>query len=741
MAIVNRREFLLESGVLAASLGMAPRSAFAGKADSYSQGMSDMLLSYLGGKLNALRADWDRKRSMIRTPESLELRNRFVREKFREMLNGFPERTPLNAVVVNSRQREGYRVENVMFQSRPDYWVTGNLYIPSSGEGPFPGIISPCGHYPLARMAPPYQMAYMNLVRSGFVVLAYDPVGQGERRQYWDPQTDFDEIDSLRGDSAIFEHSMPGQLLLLMGENLTQYRVWDGMRALDYLLTRKEVDREKTGCAGHSGGGTLTLFISALDERVRCAVVVEGGTSHRWPVNFSPGDRVGPSDVEQNLFPSALYGIDLCDLHVAIAPRPLLALIEDYGPGFNLAAQHIRERYELLGVPEKFATGEATDPHAWTVKLRLATTDWFCRWFYGRPGPVSEPAFEPEEPRKLFCTPNGSIRYSSQGETIFSIILKKQWKLPPDRNVPATSSELENFRREMRTKIAERIHYHKSAAPLGVRDIVTTPRKGYHIEKLEFISEPDIYIPTWVFVPAGKQGRLSPILYLHEEGKEAEGMEFGVLEKLAQKGNLVIAIDVRGIGSTTPPHSADIEATRFRHLFSVETAMAYMAWYMDESLFGMRVADVIRALDYTESRPDVDQATIRLIGVGRGALWALFAAALDSRVRAVVCDGGLLSYHSLTASDLYLHSADVFVKDVLLHFDLPQVAAAVADRRLILASPVDAMKNPVELPGVRETYRWAAEVYAQAGASNRLRCVRSDPDADPADQYLEFLGG
>ncbi len=307
--------------------------------------------------------------------------------------------------------------------------------------------------------------------------------------------------------------------------------------------------------------------------------------------------------------------------------------------------------------------------------------------------------------------------------------------------MPATSSELENFRGEMRTRIAERIHYKKSAAPLGVRDIVTTPRKAYHIEKLEFLSEPGICIPTWVFVPEGKQGRLPPILYLSEEGKEAEGMEFGVLEKLAQKGNLVIAVDVRGIGSTTPPHSADIESTSFRHLFSVETAMAYMAWFMDESLFGMRVADVVRAIDYTESRPDVDQAEIRLIGVGRGAQWALFAAALDSRVHAVVCDGGLLSYHSLTSSDLYLHSADIFVKDVLLHFDLPQVAAAVAGRRLILVSPVDAMKNPVELPVVRETYRWAAEVYAQAGASDRFRTLRRDPDADLAGQYLEFLGG
>ena len=169
--------------------------------------------------------------------------------------------------------------------------------------------------------------------------------------------------------------------------------------------------------------------------------------------------------------------------------------------------------------------------------------------------------------------------------------------------------------------------------------------------------------------------------------------------------------------------------------------MAYMAWFMDESLFGMRVADVIRALDYAQSRADANPGELSLIGVGRGALWVLYAAALDSRARRVVCDGGLLSYRSLTSSDLYLHSADTFLKDVLLHFDLPQVAATLAGRRLTLLSPVDAMKNPVELAQARETYRWATEVHAQAGAPDRFRIVRSNSDADPAEQYLELLSG
>ena len=350
-----------------------------------------------------------------------------MREKFREMVHGFPERNPLAPVTVAKHERDGYRVENVMFQSRPNFWVTGNLYIPTNGAGPFPGVISPCGHYPMSRMEPEYQAVYINMVKAGFVVLAYDPIGQGERRQYWNPQTNQTEVAS----SSTYEHSMPGQVLLMMGEDLTHYRIWDGMRAIDYLETRSEVDKSRIACAGHSGGGTLTLFISALDERVKCAVVNEGGTSHRWPMDIRPGSRVGPSDVEQNLFPAAVYGADLCDLHVAIAPRPLMAMIEDYNPRFDRAAEHIRTRYQQLGVPEKFATEQATDPHAWTPKLRIAATDWLSRWTYGRPGPKSEPDFAIEPAEALFCTPNGSLRYSQQGDSIFSIILKKQATLPP----------------------------------------------------------------------------------------------------------------------------------------------------------------------------------------------------------------------------------------------------------------------------------------------------------------------
>ena len=160
---------------------------------------------------------------------------------------------------------------------------------------------------------------------------------------------------------------------------------------------------------------------------------------------------------------------------------------------------------------------------------------------------------------------------------------------------------------------------------------------------------------------------------------------------------------------------------------------------MDESLLGMRVLDVLRGVDYALGRTDVGRTGIRAIGVGRGALWVLFAAAFDTRIQAVVCDRGLLSYKSLVNTDRYLYGADVFVPGVLKRFDLPQVAAALADRPLALLSALDPMKQVVEIPEVLEAYAWTRRAYANASAPGRFRVLRREPEVELADQYLRAL--
>jgi cephalosporin-C deacetylase-like acetyl esterase len=699
MAEWNRRQFLTQ-----ATMASALRPALAmGREGSYAAEYPDMLVRYLANKTNALAAKWDAERERIRSGADVEARNHFVREKVREMMHGLPERTALEPVVTRVLKRDGYRIENLRFQSRPNFWVTGNLYVPA-GSGPFPAVISPCGHSAEARIYRPYQFMYQGLVRSGFVVLAYDPVGQGERRQFWNPLTRRNEI----GGPVTWEHSLPGQLLLLIGQDLTNYRVWDGMRAVDYLLTRPEVDAQRIGCAGQSGGGTLTLFISALDERVKCAAVHEGGTRHRWPLSTRPETRLGTGDTEQHFFPAGIYGVDLCDLHAAIAPRPLLATIEHNSPDFGLITRHIRKRYEQLGAADKFETEIAGDPHGLTVKLRLRNTDWFCRWFQDRAGPQSEPELRAEAAEDLHTTALGSIRYAQQGDTIYSVLWKRAASLPPAG--PAKADD-----------IARLLRYRKPVSDVSVRRLETTDRKGYRIEKLEFLAEPGIYIPAWVFLSNGERAKAPAILYVHERGKEADGLEFGALEALARKGRTVMSVDVRGIGATRPAHPAD-ESTGFRHVDDAETVMTYWAWEMDESLMGMRVQDVVRSMDYLLSRNDVQSGSVDLVGRGMGALWVLFAAALDPRAHAAVCEGGLLSYRTLTDSDRYLHGADIFIPDVLKHFDLPEVASAVKCPVTVVA-PLDAMKNPVDLGRARSTYRPPARVAPAAGADWPQRCL------------------
>ncbi|MDX1983424.1 MAG: acetylxylan esterase, partial [Bryobacteraceae bacterium] len=696
---MNRREFV--------SVVAAQAASGAAREQSYASAFPDMLLDYLTRQLNERAAYWDGERARINTAAAIHERNRGVRRRMREMVHGFPERCPLAPRIAGGFERKGYRVENVLFQSRPDFWVTANLYLPSNSATKVPGIISPCGHYADARMNPEYQAAYINLVLAGFAVLAFDPVGQGERRHFWDPAVDPPEVGR-----ATTEHSMVGQLLLLVGEDLTHYRIWDGMRAIDYLLSRPEIDPERIGCAGHSGGGTLTRFIAALDERVKVAVINEGGTSNRWPVRYEAGARVGPSDVEQNLFPGAAMGVDHVDMQVAIAPRPLLALIEDYNPAFNRAAEKIRERYQQLGAADRFATEEATDPHAWTVKLRQATTHWFSRWFFGRPGPAVEPDFAVEPQERLYCTPNGSIRHSRTGETLYSLLVKKTVALPPSANPDQVRADLRRL-----------LDYRKPEGPLGVRRLVTTERKHYHIEKIEFLSEPGIYIPAWVFVPdkvpetTGRPARA--VIYVNDGGKESHGGEFGAIEKMTLAGATVISIDVRGIGGTRPPHANPGDRGDSTHLFDVETAMAYMAWYLNRSLLGMRVQDVVRAVDYAFTRVDFPKEDFIVMGMGQGALWALFAAALDPRIPAVHCRGGLLSYRMLTDNDRYVHGANIMIRDVLLNLDLPQVAAAVAPRELTLAAPVDHMRRRVPLAIAERAWRVAVRAYQEAGVGGR----------------------
>ena len=259
-----------------------------------------MLNRYLLGQA---RRQFDARRqaiAAIKTPEDIAKRQRALRAFFLRSLGDLPVRTPMNPHVVGTLKRDGYHVEKVIIESRPGHHVTANFYVPH-GKPPYPGVLLPCGHSENGKAYEQYQRVAILLAKSGMAVLCYDPIGQGERLQRLDDQGK----PVVRNTT---EHTMAGIGALLVGRQEASYRIWDGLRALDYLAGRNEVDPRRLGCTGNSGGGTLTAYLMALDDRI--AVAAPSCYITSLERLFA---TIGPQDAEQNITGQVAAGMEHAD--------------------------------------------------------------------------------------------------------------------------------------------------------------------------------------------------------------------------------------------------------------------------------------------------------------------------------------------------------------------------------------------------------------------------------------------
>jgi len=188
-------------------------------------------------------------------------RQQWITKRLREIVGPFPERTPLKVKVLGKLEKDGYSVENIIYESQPGFYVSSSLFLPviSGKVGKGPAIIYCSGHSNDGYRNNIYQHTIINLVKKGFIVFAFDPIAQGERLEYFDPKTG----KSIIG-APDEEHSYSGAQPFITGSSLARYMIWDGMRAVDYLLTRKEVDPDRIGITGRSGGGTKPLHLEII---------------------------------------------------------------------------------------------------------------------------------------------------------------------------------------------------------------------------------------------------------------------------------------------------------------------------------------------------------------------------------------------------------------------------------------------------------------------------------------------
>jgi dienelactone hydrolase len=369
--------------------------------------------SPLLAELNAIAQRQLRERAdavaSIRDTTAAQARQRQVRERILALIGGLPEyRGPLNARVTKTTRREGFVIEHVLFESLPQYYVTANLYRPDSG-GRHPAILMSMGHWDSGKAAG--QLLSSNLARKGFVVLAYDPVGQGERQQAYDKRLG----RSLIG-GPTEQHFSNGAAAILMGQSVARYFIHDGMRAIDYLVSRPEVDPDRIGATGCSGGGTQTTYISALDPRVKVAAVACYMNSFQTLFAGSIGDS------EQSVPGFLAGGLDQTDYVELFAPKPWLitSTEEDFftPPGAKQVFDEAQGWYKLFDAGDRVKWVVGPGGHGTPLVVREAIYDWMIRWLASGAASAREETVTLLPDYQLWVTPGGQV----EGRELYEII-------------------------------------------------------------------------------------------------------------------------------------------------------------------------------------------------------------------------------------------------------------------------------------------------------------------------------
>ncbi len=716
-----RLRLILSIVFCAASLGLsiAPAQAQRASETDFLSGIEDfrniksMLPDYVNAQAKALLAERARKIQSFTSPQQVTERKAYIRARMMETLGGaFPERTPLNARTVGTIQREGYKIEKVIFESQPKFYVTTSLYLPTRGRGPFPAILFPLGHEEGAKAHDTWQQVLGSFAQKGYVALAWDQIGQGERVQMYD--ADFGE-SKVRHSTT--EHTILGIQCLLTGDNLARYTIWDGIRALDYLLSRPEVDATRIGLTGNSGGGTHTSYLAALEDRIHVAAPSCFITS--WTALL---DTIGPQDAEQNLVPWIGAGLDHGDFIYAFAPRPFLMLsaIRDFF-SINGARSTYREAqgiYKLMGVPEKLSMVEVDDGHGYSKPRRLAAYRWFGRWLKGVDDQEPEPNVVMATEEELFCTEAGQVTESLGGETVFTLNQKRAEQLRP-KGRPVAPEELRNRVRKLTA-------FEAPKNTLVVKPYGEIARAGYRIEKFVYESEPGIHIPALLFVPEGGSARKPAMIYVHGRGKSAAAAAGGEIEQFVKAGLIVLAIDVRGLGET---RSRNTEGNDDFPVYFGDFESAMTALHIGRPLVGMRMTDVLRGVDLLAARPDVERTKIYGFGKDAGAIPLLHAAAMDDRISKIALEGMLASYQTLIQQRIHRQIFEQVIPGVLRSYDLPDVVAAIAPRQVWLVNGVNALGQQMRL----------AEVKKQYAATASLHVVERRAADQPAAFYRSFI--
>lgn len=606
----------------------------------------------------------DAARDAITLPEELAKRCDYLRDRFIESLGGLPPNdTPLNAQITGTIQCDGFRIEKVIFESRPKSYITANLYVPDGVESPRGAVLFVCGHHAFAKHVPEYQAVCRRLVNAGLVVLAQDPIGQGERFSYLDPS----DSGALTIGSCCPEHDYAGTQCLLVGDNLARYFVHDAMRGIDYLMTRPEVDPKKIGVTGNSGGGTQTSLMMVCDPRIAAAAP---GT---FIMNRQTYLYTGEAQDAEQVWPGmSALGFDHEDILLMMCPKPVmvLAVTWDFFPieGTRRTVERCARLWEMFGRGESLRIVEDESTHKYTDKLADSAAAFFSKHLLGKElGDSSGTTVTTLEPERLWCTKSGQVRTDMPDA-------RAAWEENLDRMALVEKARQSLSSQERETKamewLRERVFADRTPVAPNLRLCGALNYDDLSVQYGMWWSQEDLIGSAALFRRLDFAGKELPVtLAVWDGGTSCMHSHLDWIRGICESGRAVMVLNVTGVGDLVPNPVNLMDM--FNFYGTMHKLACDMIW-LNDSLAALRIYDVIRALDVIPEWPGITAEQLECYAHGRYGTYCRLAAMVDPRLADVNVVDGLSGYGALVKSRYY-NSEDIYsilLPDVLKFLDL-----------------------------------------------------------------------
>lgn len=618
-----------------------------------------------------------------------------LRKKMFEAMGPMPDKAcPLMPKIVKVLKRDGYHIENLMFHSRPNVWVSANAYVPTNVKGKVPAVLCVHGHFAGARRDPVIQARCLGLVKLGFFVLAVDAFGAGER--YTEPAW------------GTYHGAFYGSSLWPTGHTLLGMQVYDNRRAVDYLCSREDVESQRLGITGASGGGNQTMYAGALDERFKAVVPVCSVG------NYQAYLKAACCVCE--VLPGALSFTEEGDVLGLVAPRALM-VINATRDAYQFSVEQARKSvarandiFQLSHVEKKIEHRTFETTHGYHQPMREAMYGWMTKWLNneGTGKPIAEPKHQVEKPDDLRVWPEAQpkgmltpITFAAQvGRQLIKKLESETMKHPEDWESAAA------YRRSVLKK--------KILGNFPLRR-----RPSAKIEKDDTVwldSEPGITIPLTVKRPEVK-GKLPVSVLIDLDGRES-AMKHSIVKQLLEKNQHIVAPDLRATGSLKPP--------RDKIRDTVDHNSTEHSLWLGRPLLGQWVVDVRAILDWLTIQPGVNRNQLSLVGIGTGSIVALVASALlDTQVTSVICLGMTTSYVTKDDYSPEAMQMGLLAPGILKVGDIPQLAALTAPRLLKIVNGLSPIGNMVKRDDLEGKFEYTRNIYRLLKAEKQFQVSQS----------------